>query len=154
MCPAFQRKRQPGPNLIASAIMKRLLRSFLGYFIALYLANLLIPGVAISGDVLKTTTLLSGLLMVLHTFVRPVLELFLMPFNILTLGLLKKAADVALVYSATFIVPEFSINSFHFNGSTLFGLSIPEMEINKVLSIIISVLFIELVKHAISWIGD
>jgi uncharacterized membrane protein YvlD (DUF360 family) len=134
--------------------MKHLLRSFLGYFIAVYVASLVIPGVAISGNVLRTTALVSGVLMLLHTFVRPVLELFLLPLNILTLGLLKKAADIFLVYSATFIVPEFSINSFYFPGATVFGLSLPEMEVNKLLSIVVSVLFIVVVKHVISWIGD
>lgn len=134
--------------------MKRLLRHFLSYGISIYLASLIIPGVHLSGDLLHTLGLVSLVLMLLHTFIKPILDLFLLPLNILTLGLLKKAIDIVLIYATTIIIPQFAIESFYFNGLTVGPYDLPAMQVNKILAIIVVAVFVGIVGKILAWVLD
>lgn len=94
-------------------LLLNLLISVAGILIAAYL----IPGVSVEGW--TSALVLAIVLGVLNTFIKPILVLLTLPFNILTLGLFTLIINVALIMLASYIVPGFAVTGFL--SALLFG---------------------------------
>ncbi len=87
-------------------ILLRWLISSLAVFVTAYI----LPGVHVDGWI--TAFVVAVVLGVLNLFLKPLLILFTLPINILTLGLFTLVINAALILLATRIVPGFQVNGF------------------------------------------
>ncbi|MFA6524855.1 MAG: phage holin family protein [Patescibacteria group bacterium] len=86
--------------------------------VAILITAYLLPGVAVDGFfVAFVGALVLGLI---NIFIKPVLVIFTLPINILTLGLFTLVINALLVMLMALIVPGFSIASFWW--ALLFGI--------------------------------
>jgi putative membrane protein len=106
--------------------MKLLLRWLLNA-VGLWMATVIIPGVAVSGwQPLLAAALLLGLV---NALVRPVLVLLTLPITLLTLGLFLVVINACMLLLVAWLVPGFSIGGLFWAGvlaalwMSLFGLS-------------------------------
>jgi putative membrane protein len=82
---------------------------FLISALAIIVAAKLIPGISVT---LVGALLLAIVLGIINVFIKPVIFLFTLPLNILTLGLFSLILNALLIMLADLIVPDFSVAGF------------------------------------------
>jgi len=78
--------------------------------VAIVLTAYLLPGVRLSGFAAALFT--AAVLGLINTFIRPLILLFTLPLNILTLGLFTFAINALLILLTSAIVPGFAVAGF------------------------------------------
>lgn len=86
--------------------------------VAILITAYLLPGVTVAGFFAALVTAL--ILGLVNAFIRPVLILFTLPLNILTLGLFTLVINALLVMLAAAIIPGFAVRGFWW--ALLFGI--------------------------------
>lgn len=77
--------------------------------VSVMVAAYIVPGVKVEN--FTTAIIVAIVLGVLNTFVKPILILFTLPINILTLGLLSFLINASIILLAASLVPGFSVSS-------------------------------------------
>jgi putative membrane protein len=104
--------------------MKHIFRSILVYSVAIATTSLFLPGIDYGNRI--GTLLLTAIVMgVTNTFIRPILNLILLPINIVTLGLMGLLMNAIILFIVTLLVPDFNIVPFSITlGSNSYYLSL------------------------------
>ena len=95
--------------------MKQFLWQIIVGILGLYLAILLIPGVAISGGEeltqqgVKTLFLAGAVLGLINFFIKPIVKIITFPLRLLTFGLFGLVINMAMVWIVDIIFPEIVI---------------------------------------------
>ena len=95
--------------------MKQFLWQIIVGILGLYLAILLVPGVAISGGEeltqqgVKTLFLAGAVLGLINFFIKPIVKIITFPLRLLTLGLFGLVINMAMVWIVDIIFPELVI---------------------------------------------
>ncbi len=134
--------------------MKKLLRNLLLNAFAVYLADYYIAGVSISGNYLRSIAIITITLYVFNTLVKPVINVFLIPINLLTLGTFRWIINILAIFALTILIHNFIIDPFFFPGAGLFGIQVPSLMVGKILAVIITSIFISLVIGLGTWLID
>lgn len=125
--------------------MKSLIQKVVINLIAIFIASQLISGIS-WGNNIKTLILAAVVLSLANAFLRPILKLFFLPINIITLGLFGWLVNVLIIYLTTLIVPGFDVIPFTFNlGSTSFVL-------NQFFAYVFVSFFLNLITTVTSWL--
>lgn len=129
--------------------IRKLLRSFVFNLVALWLVTQAFAGASFTGG--YQTLLLAALALTLvNLLVKPLINLLLLPINLITLGAFRWVINVVALYLVTLLVPQFTISAFLFPGFSYQGFVIPPINLgifwvylltSLSLSIIISFLF-------------
>lgn len=131
--------------------MKSLLRHFLFSLIALYLSFYLIKGVTYSGG-LKTLLSAAVIFTLINLFVKPIVNLFMLPLNFLSLGLLSWLINVLMLYLLTLVLPTVKISSWQFPGFSGYGFIIPALNFSIFSTYILVSFLISLVIYFLTWL--
>jgi putative membrane protein len=131
--------------------VKTYLLGFVISIIAFGIATFFLPGLSYGGDkdVLFRAALAFALL---NTFLRPVINILIMPINFLTLGLLGGLSGLVLLWLVSVLVPGFIITDSHFQGYIYGPLSVPPYDLNAIVTAVVGALFIGLVSSALYWL--
>lgn len=131
--------------------MKKLVRTFLINFGALYVTTQVFPSLEISGGVLG---LLIGAIafMVANILLVPLIKVLLLPLNLLTLGLFAWLSNVLALYFLANVVPYFKVYPYTFPGYYYQGFVIPTLEINAFQTVIVVSFVIGFIIHFINWL--
>lgn len=81
-----------------------MLIKFLLFAVAVYLAAYFVPGIEITG--IKETVVVSVVLGLLNTFVKPFVKMLTFPVNLLTLGLFTVVINALMVLLCEMFVPD------------------------------------------------
>lgn len=115
--------------------MRKLLKHYLIDTGALYAVSLVITGIVFEKGV--ETLLLAGLVLMLTTMiVRPVINVLLLPINLVTFGLFKWVAYAVTLYLVTLVVPGFKLLNFGFAGYSSYYFSLPAVNLGGVLAFV------------------
>ncbi len=106
---------------------KSIFISWLIYTISIILTAFILPGVKISGIFAAILTAIA--LGLVNTFLKPLLIIFTLPINVLTLGLFTFVINALLILLVAIIIPGFKVNNFWW--ALLFGV---------ILSLVVSLL--------------
>ncbi len=95
-----------------------MLRPIVRTALTLFLLAWLLPTVSFSNWV--TLVIASIVVTILYGLIRPILKIFFLPINIVTLGLFSAVLNTLLLYLAIYLVPGFEITAMkifgiHFN---------------------------------------
>lgn len=103
--------------------MKSILKHFIINTTCLYIINQFISGLSFT-DGVNTLVITGGVVTLANFIVKPVINLLLLPINLITFGVFKWVAYAITLYLVTLVVPGFEILGFNFPGyySTLFNL--------------------------------
>lgn len=131
--------------------MKKHLLAFIFTGLAFVVATFFLPGLSYGGssETLIRAAVVFGLL---HTFIRPIIDLVLMPINFLTLGLLGGLTGLVPLWLVTVLVPNFVITDSKFPGYALAQINIPSYEINALLTAFLGAVLIGLISSVLYWL--
>lgn len=131
--------------------MKTLIKHFLIDTIGLYLVSLIFKGIVFGNGL--SGILLAGLgLMATTLLVRPIINVLLIPLNLLTFGLFKWISNVVALYIVTLIVPGFKIVGFAFNGLSTKWLDIPSFSLTGILAFLAFSFVLSLITSTFYWL--
>lgn len=132
--------------------MKTLIRSFLINVFALWLISQIAGGLifAKGNETLFITAAALGLF---NLFIRPLINILLLPINILTLGTFRWLVNVITLYLMTLIVPGFKISGFHFAGFAYQGVVIPALDLGPILALVAISFLLSFIAGFLSWLA-
>lgn len=131
--------------------MKTILKHFLIDTVSLYLISLAVSGIVFAKGI--ETLLLTGFVLMLTTLiVQPIINLLLLPINLITFGLFKWVTYAITLYLVTLAVPGFKLLDFAFNGFNSVWFSVPAFSTGGALAFIAFSFLISFVSSLIYWI--
>lgn len=131
--------------------MKRIIRAYFVAILALYLVNELVQGLVFEKGL--ETFLLTGVgLAAILLFAKPVINILLLPLNLITFGLFRWVSSAVALYLVTLIVPGFNIAKFFFKGFSSKWLDIPQFDLKGVIAYIAFAFLISLITSFIYWV--
>jgi putative membrane protein len=133
-------------------LMKRLLRAVIINAAALWLTSQTIEGFSYSGGS-KTIGLAAISFGVINLFVRPAVKIFLLPINLLTLGLFGWLINVLMLYLLTLVVSQIKISAFSFSGLEYNGFVIPQIEISTLTTAVLASFLISSLSTFFHWLA-
>lgn len=133
--------------------MKKLIKRFTRYLIALEISSQLIPGFSYRGGV-KTLLLASLVFVLLNKFLKPILKIFFLPINLLTLGFFRWITNALLIFILQLIVKDLSITGFQFAGFELYGFVAPSIYFSPIFAYVAVAFLITLIYQYFIWLNS
>jgi putative membrane protein len=133
-------------------VIRLLLRSLAINVICIVIASQVLAGVmTYVGGV---TTLLTAALVIaiVNLLIKPIINLLLLPLNLVTMGLFRWIANLVTLYIVTWLVPNIQIHSFIFPGLNLTFLIIPAIPFSAFGAFIVTTLVLTAVFHLVYWL--
>lgn len=131
--------------------MRSILRNVLLNFLSLFIIARITAGINYR-DNLLTLFWAAILLFLLNLIVKPVLNLLLMPINLITMGAFRWVINVIVLLLVTLLVPGFSIVKFTFPGLALSGFVIPSLTFTFFWALVLVSFLQEILVSFINWI--
>lgn len=131
--------------------MKRLLRSFAIQLFALWLISKNIGGIDYHNN-FQNLALGALALTFGEAFLKPIINLLLLPFNLVTLGVFRWISSVVTLYIATLLVPGFAVVPFTYTGLSSNLFIIPQLEFSLVTAYLILSFFISFITSLLFWL--
>jgi putative membrane protein len=92
------------------------------------------------------------ILTILNMVVKPIINIFSIPFNMVTLGLFSFLTNAIVLYLLTIFAPNISVSAFTFSGYTWAGFVIPAMKFNTLFAFIVSAAVLSIIIHFFKWL--
>lgn len=131
--------------------MKNLLRHYIIDLTALYFVSTFASGMIFARGT-QTLLLATAGLTVFSILAKPVINLLLLPINLITFGLFRWASSVIALYLVTLVVPGFEINSFAFSGLATNLIIIPPINLEGFLALVAYSFVISIFTSLIHWL--
>ncbi len=131
--------------------MKRIFRHFAIDTFSLYVASLVASGLVFESG-FTTMAMAGAALTVAGLVVKPVINILLLPLNLITFNLFKWLSSAVALYLVTLVVNGFRIEQFVFNGYSSVWFDIPAINFTGVLAIAAFSIIISFVSSIILWI--
>lgn len=131
--------------------MKGFIRSVAVHAFAIWFIAQNIGGISYNNDV-KILFLGAAALALANMFLKPLLNIFLLPFNLITLGLFRWVANVVTLYVATTLVSGLSISAFVYPGLVTPWFIIPEISFPLFAAFIAVSFFLSIATSFIFWL--
>ncbi len=131
--------------------MKRILRHFVIDTVSLFLVSSFSTGLVFKNGI--ETILLTGLGLTLVSLIaKPVINILLLPVNLITFGLFRWVASVAVLYIVTLVVPGFSVSGFNFAGYSSLWIDLPSLVLGGAMAYIAFSFLQSLISSFIYWL--
>lgn len=131
--------------------MKTILKHFIINSFSLYTVSLLVSGIVFTEG--TYSLLLAGIVLTLTSMViRPIINLLLLPINLITFGLFRWVGFAITLYLVTLVVPGFKLTSFLFKGFNSYWFSIPAISLPGILAFIAFSFLISIIASIGYWI--
>lgn len=131
--------------------MRTLLKHFVINTVTLYLISQAVAGITFENG-LYTLCLTGLVLMVVTTVIKPIINILLLPFNLVTFGLFKWITYAITFYLVTLLVPGFKIAGFVFGGVESYWFSLPSLTLEGTMAFMAFAFLISFVSSFIYWI--
>ena len=132
-------------------MMKRILRHFVVDTYCLYLTSKVASGMIFQGGF--RTLIVAGIALTLvSVFAKPIINLLLLPLNLVTFGLFRWVASGVVLYLVTLIIRDYKIQSFMFPGLQNKWIELPALNFERVLAFIAYSFVLSLLTSAIYWL--
>src|SRR6185369_12890274 len=131
--------------------MLTILKHFIINTVTLYLISQAVSGIQFTEG--SYTLLLAGIVLTLTTMIiRPVINVLLLPINLVTFGFFKWVGYAITLYLVTLIVPGFKLLDFVFKGYNSYWFAIPSLTLVGFLAFIAFSFLISTISSIFYWI--
>lgn len=131
--------------------MKSILKSIFYYLIALYIVSNYFTGIVFDGGI-NTFLMTAFFLGVTSLLAKPVINILLLPINLITFGVFRWASSAISLYIVTLIVPQFHITRFYFAGLASKWIDIPQLDFGGILAFILYSFLISIIVSIFHWL--
>jgi len=133
--------------------MKKILRIYITSCLSFYLVTYLVEGINFSGGV-ETFLLIGAVLTVMNIFLKPILKIFMVPFNLVSLGLFSWLLNAVILFLLTKVISQVKITGFRFEGLSYGGFVIPAVYLGFWETLLAGTVIMSLVNFIIYWLVD
>lgn len=132
--------------------MKRILRSFLIEIGTFYLVSQIASGIVFKNGIEGLVA--AGVALTIASFlVKPIINILLLPINLLTFGVFKWISQAITLFIVDLILPQMDIVSFNFMGLTSKWIDIPAVHLSNIVLVYIAFsLLLSIISGIIYWI--
>src|SRR4030042_3895192 len=131
--------------------MRKIIRHYVLDTFALYLASQLTSGMIFENG--YQTLLLAGVALTITTMLaKPIINILLLPINLITFNLFKWISSAIALYLVTLVVPGFKIMNFSFPGLFTKWIDIPSFGFEGVLAYIAFSFLLSTFASFINWL--
>jgi len=139
------------PPCYTDLMIRGSLKHFLINSAALYLVSLTVSGMSFENGII--TLFLTGIALTLTTLiVRPLINILLLPINLVTFGFFRWVGFAIALYVVTLIIPDFKIVEFAFKGLTTYWAIIPPVYLSGILAFIAFSFVISFISSIVAWV--
>jgi putative membrane protein len=131
--------------------MKSILRSIIFNAAAIWLVSMIITGIVLERGY-ETLFISAFALGLINLLIKPVINILLLPINLITLGTLRWIVNVIALYLVTVLVSDFRILPVRFSGLAYSGIIIPAFSLNLILSFVFLSFLISLISGFLFWL--
>jgi putative membrane protein len=132
-------------------MIKKIIKIFAIEVLALYIVNQFVSGLFF-GEGIKTFLIASFALGIAAYLVRPIVNLLILPLNLITFGFFRWLSSAVALYLVTLVVNQFKIEQFFFPGYENIWFSIPRIEVRGFLAIILFSFTLSILTSILNWI--
>lgn len=131
--------------------MKKILRHFTVDTVSLYLASSIASGMMFEKGF--ETLILTGIGLTLASLVaKPVVNILMLPINLITFGLFRWVSAAITLYLVTLVVPGFKIVNFSFSGYSSVWMDLPGIMFAGIAALIAFSFLHSLIASFIYWL--
>src|SRR3990167_415445 len=131
--------------------MRAILKHFAVNIIVLYLVTQWFAGLSIANG--TAGLIVAGVGLTLMNFLaRPIINLLLLPINLITFGFFKWVSSAFTLYLTTLVVPGFAIAGFYFAGLSTKWIELPVINLSGFLAYIAFSFILTLFTSLLHWL--
>jgi putative membrane protein len=131
--------------------MKRILRLYVFDTVSLYLASQIARGLVFENGLV--TLLLAGLGLVGSTLVvKPIINILLLPINLVTFGFFKWASSAIALYIVTLVIQGFKVTRFESTAISSPWIDIPGVFLEGILAFVAFSFLIFILTSLMTWL--
>lgn len=131
--------------------MKRIIRHYVIDTFALFVISRIASGMVFEQG-FQTLLFAGAGLTVISILVRPVINILLLPLNLVTFGLFRWVAAAIALYFVTVVIPGFKITSFSFAGLSTAWFDIPALNLGGFLAFIAFSFLLSVITSFVYWL--
>lgn len=131
--------------------MRWILRQLLFHLSTLLITVYLIPGFSI-GKSLQNIAVATGVLAAINVFIKPIVKIFFLPLNIITLNLFSFVINMGIIFALTKLVPTVEILTWEFSGFTISGFVVPSIHFSVLYTYLIVSILITTTVSILNWL--
>lgn len=117
-----------------------------------YIAAKILSGIVTISDGFKTLVVAAFAVSVINLLVKPIINLLLLPINLVTLGLFRWVANLLILYLVTWLVPGFQIHAFVSSEMNLSYVIVPSIHFSAFGAFIVATITLSIVYHFLYWL--
>lgn len=131
--------------------MKTIIRNYLIATASLYTASRVASGLIFENGL--TSILLAGAgITVALMLVKPIINILLLPINLITFGIFRWVSSAIAIYLVTLVVPGFRVSHFLFNGFSTSWIDFPKLSFEGILAYVAFSFLISIFTTVLHWI--
>lgn len=131
--------------------MKKVIRHYLIDTSSLFIVSQVASGMVFAKG--TETLLLAGIgLTIISLFAKPIINLLLLPLNLVTFGIFRWVSSAVVLYLVTLIIGEFKITSFHFAGFSNKWIDLPVLDFSGILAFIAYSFLLSVLTSLFYWL--
>jgi len=131
--------------------MRRIIRHYVLDTFALYAASQIAAGMNFDRGFV-TLFITGGALTVATMLAKPIINILLLPINLVTFGLFKWVSSAVALYLVTLVVPGFKIMQFYFAGMSTKFFDLPTISFEGTLAYVAFSFLLSLITSVLFWI--
>ena len=131
--------------------MRKIIRHYVLDTFALYLASQVASGMIFEKG-FETLFITGGVLAITSILAKPVINLLLLPINLITFGFFKWVSSAIALYLVTLVVPGFKIIQFLFSGFSTKFFDLPTISLEGTLAYIAFSFLLSIMTSILFWI--
>ena len=131
--------------------MKKYARLLIISLFAFVAVGFYYPGFSYNHD-FKILLIAAGAFALISIFVKPIINLLALPFNLLTFGIFNFVVNLIIFYLVSYAVPAFQVVPFHFAGLTYQGFTLPAYDLSQIVSALVASIIIGFATTFLYWI--
>lgn len=120
--------------------------------LSIYLVAQILMGIVTYVGGYQTLLLAAVAISVVNLFVKPLINLLLLPLHLITMGVFRWVANIITLYLVTWLVPNLQIHAFVFPGLDLHYVLVPEMHFSAFGAFIVATFVLTVTFHLIYWL--
>jgi putative membrane protein len=131
--------------------MKTILKAYLVSLVSLYLVSQTISGMVFRNG-LETILITAAALAISALLIKPVINILLIPINLMTFGLFRFLSSAITFYLITMVVKDFNIIEFNFAGISTHYFSLPPLILHGLLAFVAFSFTISFINSILHWV--
>ncbi len=120
--------------------------------LGIYLASQILNGVIVYVGGVSTLLMAALVIAAVNLFVRPVINLLLLPINLVTLGMFRWVSNLVTLFLATRLIPNLQIHSFDYVGANLGVIIIPAIHFSAFMAFVVATITLTITFHFLYWL--